>query len=40
MLTAMTALVASGDSFPILVATELKRESLVPTPELLAKDVY
>ena len=40
MLTAMAASVAAGDSFPILATTELKRESLVPTPELLAKDDY
>jgi hypothetical protein len=39
-LTAMAALIAAGDFFPIFATTELKRESLVPTPELLAKNDF
>jgi Reverse transcriptase (RNA-dependent DNA polymerase) len=40
MLTAMGASVAAGDSFSLLARTELKKESLVPTPAHLDNDDY
>ena len=36
----MAASVAAGASFSLLATTELKKESLVPTPAHLANDDY